>query len=109
MRRLLRPDGVYVTLGGTTWPILGALVLGPLIGLAGKRSMGLMLWWKPFDPDDVATLGRLVADGAVRPAIDRRFPLDQVVDALRWVQDGHARGKVLVVVDHDDQPGSVQA
>jgi NADPH:quinone reductase-like Zn-dependent oxidoreductase len=105
MRRPLKPDGVYVTLGGATWPILGALVLGPLIGLAGRRSMGLMLWWRPFDPADVATLGQLVADGTVRPAIDRRFGLDQVVDALRWVHDGHARGKVLVVVAHEEQVG----
>ena len=41
------------------------------------------------------------AAGALKPAIDRTFALDDIVDALRWVDDGHARGKVLVV------PGSV--
>jgi NADPH:quinone reductase-like Zn-dependent oxidoreductase len=96
MRRCLRPGGVYVTLGGTAWPLLGALVLGPMIGLLSRESMGLMLWWRPFDPTDVATLAQLVAAGTVVPQIDRRYPLDQVVDALRWVQDGHAKGKVLV-------------
>jgi NADPH:quinone reductase-like Zn-dependent oxidoreductase len=34
----------------------------------------------------------------VRPAIDRRYPLDEVVEALRWVDDGHARGKVVVTI-----------
>jgi NADPH:quinone reductase-like Zn-dependent oxidoreductase len=98
MRRCLRPDGVYVTLGGTTWPLLGALVLGPLIGLASRQSMGLMLWWHPFDPTDVTAVAQLVADGTVRPAIDRRYPLDEVVDALRWVHEGEAKGKVLVMM-----------
>ncbi len=105
MRRCLRPDGVYVTLGGTTWPLLGALVLGPLIGLASRRSMGLMLWWHPFDPTDVAAVTQLVADGAVRPAIDRRYPLEEVVDALRWVHEGRAKGKVLVTVGEESGAG----
>ena len=38
----------------------------------------------------------LVASGAIRPAIDRRFTLDEIVDALRWVDDGHSKGKVIV-------------
>ena len=38
----------------------------------------------------------LIADGKVKPVIDRRFTLDQIVEALRHVDDGHARGKVIV-------------
>jgi NADPH:quinone reductase-like Zn-dependent oxidoreductase len=45
----------------------------------------------------VATVSGLIAQGKVRPAIDRRFPLSQVVDALRWVDEGRARGKVVVL------------
>jgi NADPH:quinone reductase-like Zn-dependent oxidoreductase len=44
----------------------------------------------------VAALAELYAAGTVRPAIDRRYPLDELVDALRYVDDGHARGKVLI-------------
>ena len=40
--------------------------------------------------------GSLIAAGKLKPAIDRRFPLSQIVDALRWVDDGHAAGKVIV-------------
>ncbi|MFL5778169.1 MAG: NAD(P)-dependent alcohol dehydrogenase, partial [Chloroflexota bacterium] len=96
IRRALRPKGVYVTLGGTTWPILGALVLGPLTSLASSRWTGLLLWWKPFKPEDVRTVTGLIAAGKVKPAIDRRFPLGDVVEALRWVNDGHAKGKVVI-------------
>jgi NADPH:quinone reductase-like Zn-dependent oxidoreductase len=98
VRRALRPNGVYVTLGGTAWPILAALVLGPLITLAGSRSMGLMLWWKPFDAEDVATLTDMVIAGRLTPVIDRQYPLSEVVDALEWVNEGHARGKVVIAV-----------
>jgi NADPH:quinone reductase-like Zn-dependent oxidoreductase len=46
---------------------------------------------------DIDTLKELIADGKLRPVIDRSYPLDRVVDALRWVEDGRARGKVIVV------------
>lgn len=58
----------------------------------------LVMWWKPFQPPDVERLKELIAAGEVRPVIDRRYPLSQVVDALRWVHDGRARGKVVVTV-----------
>ncbi|HEY7736531.1 MAG TPA: NAD(P)-dependent alcohol dehydrogenase [Candidatus Limnocylindrales bacterium] len=94
--RALRPNGVYVTLGGTSFPIFAAMLLAPLIGKASGHSMGLLLWWKPFHAPDVETLLGLVAAGKVKPAIDRRYPLSDVVDALRHVDEGRAKGKVIV-------------
>jgi NADPH:quinone reductase-like Zn-dependent oxidoreductase len=96
IRRALRPEGVYVTLGGTSIPIFAALLVGPLISRFSDKWTGLMLWWKPFNPADVLTLKELIAAGKVKPVIDRRFPLSEVVAALRWVDDGRARGKVIV-------------
>ena len=96
VRRALKPNGVYVALGGSTFPLLSALIVGSVISLFSDKFTGLMLWWKPFDPDDVATLKDLIAAGKLKPVIDRRFPLSQVVDALRWVDDGHAAGKVII-------------
>ena len=98
VRRALRPKGVYVTLGGTTRSIFGSLLLGPLISRFSDRWSGLLLWWKPFNPDDVDKLKELIAAGKVKPIIDRRYPLDEVVDALRWVDEGHARGKVVITM-----------
>lgn len=66
--------------------------------MATGRHMGLMLWWKPFKADDVATITGLIAAGAVTPAIDRRYPLKQIVDALRYVDEGMSRGKVVIAV-----------
>jgi len=98
VRRALRPNGVYVTLGGTTWPILSAIVAGSLLSIRSDRWSGMLLWWKPFHGPDVARVLELIAEGAVRPVIDRRFPLDEIVGALRHVDDGKARGKVVVRV-----------
>lgn len=96
-RRALRPKGVYVALGGSTGWFLSSLLVMPAIRLASNKRMGLMLGWKPFHRPDVAQLLELVKAGKLTPAIDRRYPLDQVVAALRWIDDGHARGKVLIL------------
>ncbi len=98
IRRVLRPNGVYVTLGGNGADLLQAMTVGPAASLASHKSMGLMLWWKPFKAEDVATLTGLVAAGKVVPAIDRRYALDEVVEALRHLADGHARGKIIVAL-----------
>jgi NADPH:quinone reductase-like Zn-dependent oxidoreductase len=97
VRRALRPNGVYLTLGGNSSAIFGNLVLGPLASLGSDRWSGLMLWWKPFNADDMARLTQLIAEGKVRPVIERTYTLDEAVDALRHVEQGQARGKVVIL------------
>jgi len=98
-RRALKPNGVYVTLGGETGDMLGGMVIGPLLSLFSDRWSGLMLWWKPMHPPDVERLRELIAAGKLKPVIERTYPLSQVVDALRHVEDGRARGKVVITMD----------
>jgi NADPH:quinone reductase-like Zn-dependent oxidoreductase len=98
--RALRPHGVYVAMGGSTAWLLSVLVLLPVKWLVARdKRMGLLLGWRPFDPDDVAALKKLIAAGVIKPAIDRRFPLSEVVDALRYVDDGRPKGKVVILLD----------
>ena len=98
VRHALKPGGVYVTLGGTSVPILAGILAAPFVSRATGLTMGLLLWWKPFDRGDLARLIGLIAEGTVKPAIDRRYPLSEVKDALRWVDDGHAKGKVIITI-----------
>ncbi len=71
----IRSRDTVVRLGHAGWC--------PVISLAGSRSTGLMLWWNPFDGDDLATVEHRIAAGTVRPVIDRRFQLSEIVTALR--------------------------
>jgi len=96
-RDSLNPKGVYTALGGSGAWILTALLQGAAAKLATDKTMGLMLSWKPFNPPDVEVLKGLIADGRLKPAIDRRFALDEAVDALRYLDEGKPRGKVLVI------------
>lgn len=95
-RRALAKNGTYVTLGGWDSAIFAGILVGPLISRFSDKWSGLMLWWKPFHGPDVETLKGLLAAGKVKPSIDRRFPFTEIVEALRYVDDGHAKGKVVV-------------
>jgi len=99
VRRALKPNGVYVTLGGETGDIISGILAGPLLSLFSDRWSGLMLWWKPMHPPDVDRLKEFIAADQVTPVVERTYPLSQVVDALRHVEDGRARGKVVVTMD----------
>lgn len=98
VRRALKPNGVYVTLGGETGDILGGMVVGPMLSLFSDRWSGLMLWWKPMHPPDVDRIKELIAQGRLRPVIERTYRLSQVVEALRHVEDGRSRGKVVITI-----------
>jgi len=97
-RRALKRGGRYVMVGGPTSRIFVALLLGPLISLAGSRKMGLMLWWKPFKAEDVVALTDLIEAGKLAPVIDRRYPLAEVAEALRYLDEGRAIGKVIITM-----------
>jgi NADPH:quinone reductase-like Zn-dependent oxidoreductase len=96
-RRALRPRGTYLWVGGPTSRLLEAVLLGPLISLVGNRTIG-MLSWKPFRKADVASLKELVDAGIVRPVIDRRYPLAEVPEALRYLEAGNALGKIVITM-----------
>ncbi len=96
-RRALHERGTYVTLGGSTTRILGSVTTGPVIGRATGKRMSLMTWWQPFAPDDVATLLGMLETATLVAPIDRRYPLDELVSALRYVDEGRSTGKVLVI------------
>ncbi len=106
-RRALPSGGVYLSLGGPGRRMLEYLFVAPFLNRLTKRHAGIKFAWKPFHPADVQYLLDLIAAGKVRTTIDRRFPLDQVADALRQVDEGRATGKVIVLPDGD--PGDDNA
>ncbi|MFN8496564.1 MAG: NAD(P)-dependent alcohol dehydrogenase [Anaerolineae bacterium] len=95
-RRALAPQGVYVMAGGQPSQMFQALLLGPLMSIGGDKKLG-GLSAKTNQADLVAVKG-LIEAGKVKPVIDRRYPLSETAEAMRYLGAGHARGKVVVTV-----------
>ena len=97
-KRALSPKGIYVMVGGSLAAILQGFLLGPLISMTGSKKMGSVMW-KPNNQEDLAILEELFAAGKVAPVIDRRYPLREVPEALRYLEERHAKGKVVITVE----------
>ena len=94
--RALKPNGTCYFVGGSAGTLFQMLVLGPLIRrLTGKNLRLLVV--QP-NPADLLLVTRLCEAGQVVPVIDRRFSLDQVPEALRYLGEDRAKGKVVVTV-----------
>jgi NADPH:quinone reductase-like Zn-dependent oxidoreductase len=94
-RRALSADGSYAMTGGSNRQLTDALLFGPLLSI-GRQTFGNVLT-KP-NQADLLVLKELCETGKVKPVIDRRFPLSDVPAAVRYIEGGHARGKVVITV-----------
>lgn len=95
-RRVLRPDGTYVFVGGATVRLFETMLVGPLLSMFdGRRVRFLMM---TPNRDDLITLTELVEAGDVEPIVDRQYPLEEVPEAIRYLEAGRARGKVVITV-----------
>ena len=94
-RRSLSPEGVYVLIGGSVSRLFQVLLLGPWFSMTGNK-MGFVM--ARMNRKDLVFLKELLEAGKVVPVIDRRYPLSKVADALRYLEEGHARGKVVITV-----------
>jgi NADPH:quinone reductase-like Zn-dependent oxidoreductase len=92
-KRALTAHGSYAMTGGSNRQLMDALLLGPLLSM-GRQKFGNVLV-KP-NQADLLMLKQLCETGKVRPVIDRRFALSEVPAAIGYVEDGHARGKVVI-------------
>jgi NADPH:quinone reductase-like Zn-dependent oxidoreductase len=96
-RRALSQDGIYVLAGGGWSQILQAMVLGPCVSLIGRRKTRFFM--AKINQKDLDLLKDLLEAGKVVPIIDRRYPLSGVAEALRYLEEGHAQGKVVISLD----------
>jgi NADPH:quinone reductase-like Zn-dependent oxidoreductase len=98
--RVLRPNGSYYFVGGSVAIIFQILFLGALIGrITGKHLRLLVV--RP-NQKDVLFLTELCQIGKVVPIIDRRYPLSEVPEAIRYLGEGEAKGKIVITVVDDN-------
>jgi NADPH:quinone reductase-like Zn-dependent oxidoreductase len=94
-RRVLSPNGIYVAIGGMV-PILQALLLGRLLSAPGRKKMTFFI--AKINQSDLVLLADLLQAGKIVPLIDRRYRLSDAAEALRYLAEGHAQGKVVLTV-----------
>lgn len=93
-QRALRPKGTAFFVGGSLAVALQILLLGPWIRRATSKSIRMLV--VPQNRKDLIAVTKLCEAGTIVPAIDKRYPFGEVPEALRYVVDGHARGKVVI-------------
>ena len=106
-RHALQPKGICVMIGGggpNDGGLIGpmgrpivALLMSPFI----SQKMGMMM--AELNKEDLTILGDLMQSGKVKPVIDRTYPLSQIAEAMRYLEAGHARGKVIITVGQDNK------
>jgi NADPH:quinone reductase-like Zn-dependent oxidoreductase len=99
-RRVLRPKGVYVSVGAVhmgDWisPLTHVLKVLVASRVGSQRMVGMLT---KLNKEDLLTMKELLEAGKVIPVIDRRFTLSEVPEALRYLGEGHAQGKVIITV-----------
>jgi NADPH:quinone reductase-like Zn-dependent oxidoreductase len=99
-RRALSQNGIYVMAGGGAGPMLQAIILGPLLSLIGRKKMRFVA--AKINKKDLVVLKELLETRKVVPVIDRRYPFRELPEALRYLEEGHAQGKVVITVEHSD-------
>jgi NADPH:quinone reductase-like Zn-dependent oxidoreductase len=99
-RRALGPKGIYVVAGGTMAQMFQAMLLGPWVSMGGSKKLGGVS--AKVDQKDLVFIKELLEAGKVRPVIDMRYPLSEVPEALRYLGEGHARGKVVITLEHNN-------
>jgi NADPH:quinone reductase-like Zn-dependent oxidoreductase len=97
--RVLTPKGSYVMVGGS-----GGGLLGPMAGMIQTAlisrfvSQKVLMFLATLNKEDLTVLKELVEAGKLTPVVDRCYPLTETAEAIRYIEGGHARGKVVVTV-----------
>jgi len=99
-RRALKPKGIHIAVGGSSdrWMIVPLARAITLLLLSRFLRQKLVMILARLNKDDLTILCDLMQAGKVTPVIDRRYRLSEVPEAIRYLEEGHARGKVVITL-----------
>ncbi|MFQ5976788.1 MAG: NAD(P)-dependent alcohol dehydrogenase [Candidatus Heimdallarchaeota archaeon] len=97
-RRALRSNGRYRAVGGSAGQIFQILLLGSIISWFSSKKIGLLIG-HPNKKEDMDFLAELFESKKVVPIIEKAYPLKEAAKALRYLEEGHAMGKLVVTMD----------
>jgi NADPH:quinone reductase-like Zn-dependent oxidoreductase len=101
-RRALRDGGICVVAGGSFSQVLQAMLLGPLVSRLGTKKIGFM-GIATTPQKDLLVIKELLEAGKLVPVIDKCYPLRETVEAIRYLVEKHAQGKVVITVKNNDK------
>jgi len=95
-KRALKPNGIYVVAGGTTSQLMQGMLLGRWLSKTGGQRLGVLS--ARVKQSDLIVIKELIEAGKVKPVIDKRYTFKETPEALKYLGEGHARGKVVISV-----------
>ena len=101
-KRALSPKGICVIVGGSTGRIFKTMLLAPLLSLFGSKKV-CIVGWKINKKEDLDYIKELIEAGKVVPVIDRCYPLNEVANALRYLEEEPFLGKVVITMEHGNK------
>jgi NADPH:quinone reductase-like Zn-dependent oxidoreductase len=87
--------------GGSSAQLFEALLFGPLMSLPGRKKLASFA--ATSSSEDLLVMKELLESGKVVPVIDRCYPLSETAQAIRYLEDAHACGKVIIMVAQGSQ------
>lgn len=98
-QRALKPNGTYFLAGGSVATMFQILLLGPWIRRTTSRNIRVLA--VQTNSKDLIYITELIESGKVALIIDKRYTLSEAAEALRYLGEGHAKGKIVITVEHD--------
>jgi NADPH:quinone reductase-like Zn-dependent oxidoreductase len=95
--RALNPNGTYYFTGGSVGTLFQILFFGSLIRRLTSKNVRMLM--VPQNREDLISITELIQDGKIRTIIDKTYSFDEIPEAMRYVSDGHAKGKVVITVE----------
>lgn len=99
--RLLTPNGTYILVGGGMPQIFQGIILAPLLSRMGSKKVRFFI--AKINHQDMVFLKELLEARRIVSVIDRRYPLSKTADAIRYLEEGHAQGKIVITIEHSKE------
>jgi NADPH:quinone reductase-like Zn-dependent oxidoreductase len=99
-QRALRPNGRFFAVGGPVATLIRILLLGPWMSRATRKKIRILAVQR--NRNDLVAITELCEAGKIVPVIDRRYPLKEVPEALRYLGEGRTKGKLVITVEQND-------
>ena len=100
-KRILNSEGIYIAVGGPVYSLISILISSmTAIVLSWFVSQKFVSLLTKINKDDLTFIGELMVSEKVKAVIDRQYKLSEVPEAIRYIEDGHTKGKIVIIIEH---------